>query len=111
MSALSVVKVGLAVFACIALYFLAWPIPNYLERLSLEARNKRRNPADSAFNDYLERERRLLAAEKVQAERLDEELEERVAVYARTRGCTRSEAISRLVEAGLDAELRKGGRL
>jgi hypothetical protein len=103
------IKLGLAVFACLALYFVAWPLPNFLERVVKEHRSKRQGPADDAFLDYLAGEGERLDG-KLAIRDDPTEVEQRIRAYAISQRLTRAEAVRRLVEVGLAAEETRGQR-
>lgn len=96
------IKLGIAALGCLALYLVAWPIPNYAERLLKERRSKRPDWAEDAFLDYLASEGEQLAAATQRAE--PAELEQRIAAYAHSHQLTRSEAMRVLIETGLETE-------
>jgi hypothetical protein len=103
------IKLGLVVFACLALYFVAWPLPNFLERVVKEHRSKRQELEDDAFFDYLAGEGERLAG-RLAPQDDPTDVEQRIRAYAISRRLTRAEAVRRLVEVGLAAEESRGQR-
>jgi len=103
------IKLGLAVFACLALYFVAWPLPNFLERVVKEHRSRRQEPADDAFSEYLAGEGERLAG-RFAPQDDPADVEQRIRAYAISQRLTRAQAVKRLVEVGLAAEEIRGQR-
>jgi len=94
------IKIGLIALGCFALYLLAWPIPNYVEKLFKGRRGGDSDWPETAFVDHF-------GSGTQPTENLPVELERQIAAFARTHQLTRSEAIQALVETGLAIEAQR----